>query len=63
MMIRRKRLGVAFLTLLLGLAYGQAQQTLYGVKMNGAFLQRKQAYVVNEGDSLRFDALRFYVLH
>ena len=62
MKIGRRRPCVAFLTLLLGLTVGQAQQTLYGVKMNDGFLQRKQVYTINQGDSLQFDNLRFYIL-
>lgn len=56
------RKAAALLSLLLGLTSSQAQQVLYGVKTSDGFLQRKHTYVINEGDELSFDNLRFYIL-
>ena len=57
--MRKILLSLAVLTA----CYVHAQHTIYGLVMEDAFLTRKTAYTLAEGDTLAFDDLRFYVNH
>ena len=39
-----------------------AQTTIYGIKQNDRFLTHKTKYVLNDGDALEFQQMRFYVV-
>lgn len=41
----------------------QAQHTIYGLRFDNGFLTRKTTYTVGVGDTMTFDALRYYIYH
>lgn len=60
-MTKNKIVCLAFLSLVSAMSL-HAQHTIYGIKKSGAFVQNKVKYELNEGDALKFQNLRYYII-